>query len=446
MEDLMGKKLVSLMPLLIPFIIWGSAFGEDETFSYYQANDPIPAGRICHTAIFDMAHQRMVIYGGSDENQTTLGDIWAFDEITLEWTELHAGNSGPNVLRSHAAIYDPVDTAMVVFGGVTYPGGNIINEVWILNLNTLLWENISHSNPWPPPTRCMYALFNPTYRQMIIYGGREFQRYEDTWIFDLAERGWHHFGYDGSRPMAREGALVALINEGNALLVYGGYNPGPEYMDELWTLDLTSGIWTQHHPDQPHPTARGYSPSIYDEKHSRILFFGGFSAYEGPGLNDLWEINLGSMQYNQLIPAGDIPSPRGRFTVVTQNFANHKAVIFGGADRYQSYYEDVYFLDWELLTSINDPAELPVAVELLDCYPNPFNAQTVITYSLLKIGDVRLKIYNLLGQRVAVLVNENQNAGSYNISWDAADLPSGIYFARLETDSGIKNIKMTLLK
>lgn len=86
-------------------------------------------------------------------------------------------------------------------------------------------------------------------------------------------------------------------------------------------------------------------------------------------------------------------------------------------------------------------------------YPNPFNPQTDINYSLPVAGAVRLTVYNLLGQRVASLVNEFQQAGNYRASWNGRDefgklLSSGIYFYNLNVDNGkfSKTKKMLLLK
>jgi predicted lipoprotein with Yx(FWY)xxD motif len=79
-------------------------------------------------------------------------------------------------------------------------------------------------------------------------------------------------------------------------------------------------------------------------------------------------------------------------------------------------------------------------------YPNPFNPSTQIDYQLPKAGNVRLSIYNALGQEVSVLVNEMQNAGSHIIEWNASSFPSGVYIYKLETGSFVSNKKMILLK
>jgi hypothetical protein len=80
-------------------------------------------------------------------------------------------------------------------------------------------------------------------------------------------------------------------------------------------------------------------------------------------------------------------------------------------------------------------------------FPNPFNPVTAISYRLSAASDVELSIYNLLGQKVAILVSERQSAGDYRIDFEAGDLPSGVYIYNLSTSSGYSaSRKMVLLK
>ncbi|MBS1513821.1 MAG: T9SS type A sorting domain-containing protein [Bacteroidetes bacterium] len=79
-------------------------------------------------------------------------------------------------------------------------------------------------------------------------------------------------------------------------------------------------------------------------------------------------------------------------------------------------------------------------------YPNPFNPATVISYRLPAAGSVSLIVYDALGNEVSTLVNEKQNAGSYSVEFNAASLPSGIYFYKLVTEKFSETKKMVLVK
>jgi hypothetical protein len=89
---------------------------------------------------------------------------------------------------------------------------------------------------------------------------------------------------------------------------------------------------------------------------------------------------------------------------------------------------------------------LPSRFALLQNYPNPFNASTTIRYSLPERSDVRIDIYNILGQRVATLFEGIMQSGYHAVTWQADGFPSGIYFARLQTSRHSENIRMLLLK
>ncbi|MEE9554536.1 MAG: carboxypeptidase regulatory-like domain-containing protein [candidate division Zixibacteria bacterium] len=98
------------------------------------------------------------------------------------------------------------------------------------------------------------------------------------------------------------------------------------------------------------------------------------------------------------------------------------------------------------VTSIDDDVHLPVSTTLSQNYPNPFNASTEIRFSLPVNSNVQLDVYNLLGQKAATLLKGEVESGDYSITWDAGDLPSGVYFAVLSTGGSSESVKMVLLK
>ena len=79
-------------------------------------------------------------------------------------------------------------------------------------------------------------------------------------------------------------------------------------------------------------------------------------------------------------------------------------------------------------------------------YPNPFNPETKLTYSLPSTGEISLNVYNINGKLVDTLIKGQQSSGSHEITFNASNLPSGVYFARLEWGGGIVTEKLLLLK
>jgi len=108
----------------------------------------------------------------------------------------------------------------------------------------------------------------------------------------------------------------------------------------------------------------------------------------------------------------------------------------------QMDFDGNYKYSEELL--VKNPA--PADYTLQQNYPNPFNPVTTISYSLPIKSEVELVIYNALGESVMQLVNEEKETGRYSVKFNATELPSGIYFYRLQAGSFVETKKMVLLR
>ena len=99
-----------------------------------------------------------------------------------------------------------------------------------------------------------------------------------------------------------------------------------------------------------------------------------------------------------------------------------------------------------LITDIKNTEQLPIEISLLQNSPNPFNPSTSIQYAISSRQFVKLTVYDLLGREIETLVNEEKPSGTYEITWYAENLPSGVYFYQLKAGSFIETKKMLLLK
>ncbi len=101
----------------------------------------------------------------------------------------------------------------------------------------------------------------------------------------------------------------------------------------------------------------------------------------------------------------------------------------------------------DLSTGTHDyPVSVNRDFEVLNSYPNPFNASTVIRYSLSQPSDVKIDIHDILGRRVETLIQEEQQAGNHQVMWDAENASSGMYFYRIQAADHSETRKMMLLR
>jgi hypothetical protein len=103
---------------------------------------------------------------------------------------------------------------------------------------------------------------------------------------------------------------------------------------------------------------------------------------------------------------------------------------------------------YDAVTSVevNNELAVPTGFRLCQNYPNPFNPSTVISYHVASVGKVSLKVFDLLGREVSTLINEVKSAGTYTTTFNAANMPSGVYFYRLQAGSYIETKKLILLR
>ena len=126
-----------------------------------------------------------------------------------------------------------------------------------------------------------------------------------------------------------------------------------------------------------------------------------------------------------------------------------KPVLWSGAHTYLAVVEDSgssSTIKVACIDAVENNPPVPAAFSLEQNYPNPFNPSTVIRYYLSSSGRVKLSIFDILGRKLTILVNEKQSTGYHEIRWDAHAVPSDIYFYRLTNDRDSITKKMILVR
>jgi len=150
-----------------------------------------------------------------------------------------------------------------------------------------------------------------------------------------------------------------------------------------------------------------------------------------------YDFNIITDQWNSV----DIPLSTFSDQGLTLNDVHQFKFVGNG-----TVYLDNYYFTSSLSSVEEVTGAFPTTYALEQNYPNPFNPSTRISFSMLEANNVTLKVYDLLGQEVATLINEFMNAGKFEVSFDASDLPTGTYIYSISAGNFSSVKKMMLVK
>ena len=288
-----------------------------------------------------------------------------------------------------------------------------------------------------------------------------------TWL-DLS----HNHGVNTSRFIND----ITFINDSTGFLAAGDCSPGfpcPEQIDYLGQICKTTdggNSWTTIVQDfSPYASINFFSP----DRGYLFATFGGLGFTSDGGYT--WQRKAGPTNYFSKgeIMHMDFISPDTGFAVGMPDSIHSTGLMVSTIDSGQHWiFEDsvstgrlnnILILDrkygWVVgangtilhnsdvtNVSVEKPYQLANKFKLHQNYPNPFNPTTTISYDLNKNGMVILDVYDVLGRKVKSLVHEVQRTGKHEVTFDAGNLSSGVYFCRLRLDEQIRTIKMILIK
>ncbi|HEX6791873.1 MAG TPA: kelch repeat-containing protein [Candidatus Krumholzibacteria bacterium] len=399
-----------------------------------------PVSRRNASAIIDTAEHRMVVFGGF--SGVYLNDVWAFDLDTGTWANLTpVSGAAPAPRLTPASIYDPTTHRMITWSG--QGPGVFFNDVWAFDLATNTWSPFT---PTGGPPQIRYGVgytWDPLAKDLVTFAGfTNLGRFDDVWRFHATPATWTNVS-PGSGPLARCLHAACYDARNHRMIMYAGQNnAGP--LDDIWALDLDTNTWSDLTPAEK-PSARYFSPVVYDGANHRVTMFG------GRGLlgqnNEAWAFDLWTEEWTHLAPSGTPPTPREGSAAIYDG-VNDRMVIFGGID--SAVRNEVWALA-DLSGTYTPVGGWPPTLALQPNYPNPFNPTTTIEYAVPARGRVQLRVFDVSGAMVRTLVDEVQPAGTRRVTWDGRDdrgarVASGVYLLRADAAGESRQRKMILLK
>jgi hypothetical protein len=236
---------------------------------------------------------------------------------------------------------------------------------------------------------------------------------------------------------------------GDQVLLFGGWD-GTNDNDETWVYDLSADIWTQQAPSSK-PSARTVHAMAYLGE-DQVLLFGGRN---GSNNNDeTWIFDLGETSWTFDANTTQ-PSARYSHQLSESSMDGSSLLVLFGGEEASGYDDETWVFgggDYPVPVELSPLSDAqPKTFKLFSNFPNPFNPDTWINYQLPQDGPVTIKIYNINGQLIITLVDEEQTAGAHSVTWDGLDLSgspaaSGVYFCQLRSAQAVETIKMILVR
>jgi len=250
----------------------------------------------------------------------------------------------PPERAAHSAIYDPVRTQMVVFGGTD---GSLRNDIWVLDLSGAPeWIPLVALAPVPAPRKDHVAIYNAYSDRMLVFGGAVPGAFaNDVWEFTLdGEPAWSQAAPSGVAPSPRS-ATGAYDSASGRLVLAGGTTSTGDRID-VWDLALPPPLaWTSPLPNGQRPRPRQEHVAVYDADRDRMILFGGTG---GDSWTGTWELTLDEPPvWNRLAPAGTPFAGFWNESAIVDPVRN-RMVTFGGLSGGEGY-------DGTAALSLTDP-------------------------------------------------------------------------------------------
>jgi N-acetylneuraminic acid mutarotase len=151
------------------------------TWTELHPTGAAPSARALHAMICDTARGRVMLFGGMDEANQVLNDLWTYDLAANTWTELEPAGAVPSARVGHSMTYDPESGKILLFGGMDETNGNL-NDLWVYDPAANTWTELEPAGEVPLARDAHAMAYNPESGKIILFGGEgECGDLDDTW-------------------------------------------------------------------------------------------------------------------------------------------------------------------------------------------------------------------------------------------------------------------------
>ncbi|MCX7798199.1 MAG: T9SS type A sorting domain-containing protein [Melioribacter sp.] len=393
---------------------------------------PVSGGQV----VYDNVNNKFYVLGGENASKEIVDWIQEYDILTGEW-KIVGKMSQPRFLF----VADIWNNQIIYFGGVSeFTQNKNILESWALKSFNSEPTFLDTQNNFARSFSTGYVIDNILY----IIGGEPIPNgtTELPYIagYDLINK-QISFTYGNIGPNLPKQQMTILRD--NNIYILGGVLNGA--LSSISRFDInTKQIVTLQ---QRLLTPRAGGVAIYNPVLGRGFVIGGFNE-TNKALRTVEQVLFSSDGGFSIYPFASLKFARRNPMAI--NYGN-TVVVFGGRDENGNIVPQLEKLV-EVTSDFNDDKTvLPKSDFLYQNYPNPFNPSTTISFELAGFTTVSLDIFSLLGEHVITLKEGYLRPGRYSVVWDGKDkfgreVPTGIYFVTLKTNSQIQTRKMVLLK
>ena len=282
-----------------------------------------PSARLDGTIVYDPVGKQLLLFGGQD-SQSIRNDLWRFSLVSNEWTALTPSSLPPQSRFGHTAIFDSARRRLIVFGG---QAGGFFSDVWAYDIVANAWQQLASDAAGPSRRYGHSAIYESARDRMVIsHGFTDAGRFDDTWAFDFKTNAWANLSPPKGRPLKRCLHHAAYDAANGQMYLYGGCSSGfgPCPQDDLWAFNLSQNTWQELTP-ATRPAGRDHYGMAYDTGRARLVLFAG----SGNSLfNDTWEFDPASRAWQKPPIEGPLPTARSR--VESTAAADLGAIFFFG--------------------------------------------------------------------------------------------------------------------